>query len=389
MDFIAVDFETSSRDEQFICSYAFVKCSGGEIKDILHSHVAPPRMIFDDFCIKLHGITPDQVVNSRELPDHWREILSFIKGFTLVAHWAKRADMTFLDKSLSYYGIEFPRNPWICSRDIAKYTYGLDSNKLNDVAKYLGIKFTHHDAKEDAIIVSHIIHNVVAMYGEKWVNSFLFYQSQKNLSFRDHPSPRKFEYYDFLCGDGINELTEQTISNAIDRLLREISNGIQLSCPYCQSSIRVDKTSWQNCPSCKKLSIFYQKRLYTYDDAANIQHRYIREKFAGIAQRKAKQQQEEREKQQKEAEKQRKKDERQRKKEEKILGIFQKKLPSLKCGICQKPANIHYKTIDAPHICEHCFSVSLYDNDTKKLIPGDEYDRKMAEKSGGAEPPAH
>lgn len=70
------DVETANRQRESICSIGYIRVEDGvilESKEILIN----PESDFDNFNIKVHGITPQMVTFERTFPEVWEEIKPF------------------------------------------------------------------------------------------------------------------------------------------------------------------------------------------------------------------------------------------------------------------------------------------------------------------------
>ncbi|WP_172251626.1 exonuclease domain-containing protein [Saccharibacillus deserti] len=150
MDFVAIDFETANAKRASVCAVGLVDVRGGQIVDEYYTLVNP-HDDFDYFCIAVHGITPDQVVNSPSFADIWPELRRRIEDRVLVAHNAS-FDMSVLRRSAVTHGLEMPHIRYMCSCLLARRIWpDMPNHKLNTVTRELGLNaFKHHDALEDA-----------------------------------------------------------------------------------------------------------------------------------------------------------------------------------------------------------------------------------------------
>ena len=151
LTFTAIDFETANlyqRDSACAVGLAVVK--DGEVASRHQWLIRPPEdAMFDEYCICMHGITPDMVRDKPKFDELWPQIHSCLEG-PLVAHNAS-FDMSVLRYALDTYDLRYPEIGYFCSRLLAREQWpGLISYSLDMVAGHLGIEFTHHQASEDA-----------------------------------------------------------------------------------------------------------------------------------------------------------------------------------------------------------------------------------------------
>lgn len=111
---------------------------------------APGHDEFLEWNIKIHGITPADVVGaatwSQQLPD----LVAFADGDHLVAHNAG-FDLGVISKATTVAGLTVPDFNYVCSLQVARRTYHLDSYRLPVAAMAAGFEdFAHHDALADS-----------------------------------------------------------------------------------------------------------------------------------------------------------------------------------------------------------------------------------------------
>ena len=71
MDFVAIDFETATSNYTSVCSLGICVVENNKITDRKEILIKPEPFEFIDYNIKIHGITPDMVVNKPTLADYW------------------------------------------------------------------------------------------------------------------------------------------------------------------------------------------------------------------------------------------------------------------------------------------------------------------------------
>lgn len=150
MEFTAIDFETANKSSDSACSIGLVTVKDGRIVDEYYKLLRPKNLYFHPDNIKIHGITEEMVADEPTLKELWPEILPRLQDKQVVAHFAK-FDMGVLRSSLAAWGMRQPDFDYLCSWLLAKKAFPhLDSFGLNYVAEYVGFKFQHHHALEDA-----------------------------------------------------------------------------------------------------------------------------------------------------------------------------------------------------------------------------------------------
>ena len=148
--FVAIDFETADPKRDSACAVGLVKVENGDIVDRYYSLIRPPRSKFNPYCVRVHGIIWDDVVNEADFSGVWPEMKQFIGNVDfLVAHNAP-FDSTVLRSCCEMITAKPPAQPFFCTVQMSRKTFGLKSNKLNNVSEHLGISLDHHHAGSDA-----------------------------------------------------------------------------------------------------------------------------------------------------------------------------------------------------------------------------------------------
>ena len=151
LTFTAIDFEIANlRQRHSACSVGLAVVKDGEVASRHQWLIKPPEdVVFDEYCICIHGITPDMVCDKPTFDELWLQVQSCFEG-PLVAHNAS-FDMSVLRYALDTYDRCYPEIDYFCSRNLAREQWpGLISYSLDTVAHHLGIEFSHHQAVEDA-----------------------------------------------------------------------------------------------------------------------------------------------------------------------------------------------------------------------------------------------
>lgn len=159
MDFTAIDFETANSSSASACSVGLVKVRDGRVVDRVHWYIRPPfpHDEFAEWNVRIHGITPGMVADAPGWPVHLPALLEFAEGDVLVAHNAG-FDLAVIAKTSAAFGLEVPDFRSLCSLQVARRTYHLDSYRLPVAAMAAGFEdFSHHDALADAEACAAII----------------------------------------------------------------------------------------------------------------------------------------------------------------------------------------------------------------------------------------
>ena len=152
LDFTAIDFETANGSPASACSVGLVKVRDGQVVDRIGWFIQPPfgHDHFVDWNIRIHGITPDMVVGAPNWTEQLVDLIAFCEDDILVAHNAG-FDMGVIKAACAATGIATPSYSYMCSLQLARKTYTLDSYRLPMAAMAAGFEdFAHHDAVADS-----------------------------------------------------------------------------------------------------------------------------------------------------------------------------------------------------------------------------------------------
>ncbi len=157
MTFAVIDVETANADRSTICQVGIVRVADGEIADEWETLVNPEAW-FDDRNVEVHAITESDVARSPTIPDLESELRERLQG-VVISHTS--FDRVAVERAMSRYGLEAIPAIWLDSAAIARRAwperFGARGWGLENVARFLGIDFTHHDALEDAKAAAQIV----------------------------------------------------------------------------------------------------------------------------------------------------------------------------------------------------------------------------------------
>lgn len=152
MKIIAVDFETANEQRGSACSVGLAWIEDERVVRVEGRFIRPKSMRFSSFNIAIHGIRPEHVEDADEFPEVMDEFAEDFAGATMIAHNAA-FDFSVWRACLDQYQQSYPDFRYLCSVKMAQKVWpNLPSHKLNVLASYLGLTFTHHNAAEDAAI---------------------------------------------------------------------------------------------------------------------------------------------------------------------------------------------------------------------------------------------
>ncbi|AZH83359.1 DNA polymerase III subunit epsilon [Plantibacter sp. VKM Ac-2885] len=167
LDFTAIDFETANSSSASACSVGLVRVRDGIVVDRAGWLIQPPagHDAFLEWNTRIHGIVATDVLGAPGWADQLDTLLDFAQGDALVAHNAG-FDMGVIRGGCAATGLDCPDLSYLCSLNVARKTYQLDSYRLPVAALAAGFDdFQHHDATGDAEASAHIIIHAAARHG--------------------------------------------------------------------------------------------------------------------------------------------------------------------------------------------------------------------------------
>ena len=159
LDFTAIDFETANSSPASACSVGLVKVRDGKVVDRAGWLIQPPfgHDHFQEWNVRIHGIQPQDVVGAAGWVDQLADLVEFAEDDHLVAHNAG-FDMGVIRAACAATLVACPEYAYLCSLQVARRTYALESYRLPVAAMAAGFEgFQHHDALADAEACAAII----------------------------------------------------------------------------------------------------------------------------------------------------------------------------------------------------------------------------------------
>ena len=166
INFIAIDFETATGKRASICEAGICVVRDGEIAETRSWLVRPQGNSYSYWNMQIHGIRPNDTVNSPEFPEVWAEICGYLKDIpVLVAHNAA-FDISCIRHSLELYGMEKPDITYYCSLRVARRLYNFGCNSLDYLCDQFKIPYgQHHRAGDDAEMCARLFLREIKDFG--------------------------------------------------------------------------------------------------------------------------------------------------------------------------------------------------------------------------------
>lgn len=173
LDFTAIDFETANSSSASACSVGLVKVRAGVVVDRVGWLIRPPagHDAFLEWNTRIHGIVAGDVVSAAGWDEQLDDLVAFADGDALVAHNAG-FDMGVIRGGCAATDLVCPDFTYLCSLNVARKTYHLDSYRLPMAAMAAGFEdFRHHDAIADAEACAHIMIHAAGRHGADSITS--------------------------------------------------------------------------------------------------------------------------------------------------------------------------------------------------------------------------
>ena len=165
--FVAIDFETASYNTA--CAIGLVHFENGEVIDERYTLINPqiPARAWQRYAIRVHGITPSDVIDAPTFADIWPEMIHYAACYPLIAHNAE-FDIGVLRGELARGRLQSPIIRYGCSLALAKTAWPKrrftdveeagegelrpvpQNHRLSTLSEFLGIELQHHNALSDA-----------------------------------------------------------------------------------------------------------------------------------------------------------------------------------------------------------------------------------------------
>lgn len=148
---VAIDFETASRERASACALGLAVIEGDHIVETREWLIQPPGNHFEPINTRIHGIHADLVAQEPEFDELWPTIEPYLRGATLLAHNAA-FDMSVLRASFDRYEVAAPSfKGYHCTVSMSRAVWpDLANHRLSSVCRHCGIGLTHHEAGSDA-----------------------------------------------------------------------------------------------------------------------------------------------------------------------------------------------------------------------------------------------
>ncbi|WP_295802170.1 exonuclease domain-containing protein [uncultured Microbulbifer sp.] len=149
-EFLAVDIETANQSRGSICQIGIARYVDGKMTGGW-SALVDPEEGFQAINTRIHGISSVEVRGEKTFPQIYPVLYRLLHGKVCISH--SDFDVQAIEQACRKHSLKTPQPKWIDSAAAARsqapagYTGGF---KLDTLCEFIGYKFKHHDAIEDA-----------------------------------------------------------------------------------------------------------------------------------------------------------------------------------------------------------------------------------------------
>lgn len=201
-----------------------------------------PEDNFQDFCIKIHNITPQKIKNSPNFPRVWTEIEKYFTNAIIVGHNVLSSDLYAIAYSCQRYGIKLPELSYIDTMKIAKdyiLPCDIENYSLQNLCNYFDIDMdTVHDAFDDACATSDLFFCLIKTFNiniDNYINHFSLKEAKEFNAYITDNSLKNIinEFYGMIEGfvfdkkikqEEIEYVKQWSINNSHLRTKKELEN---------------------------------------------------------------------------------------------------------------------------------------------------------------------
>lgn len=172
-----------------------------------------PEDMFDEMCVKVHGICASIVADKPTFPIVWKEIEPCFTNSIIIGHNVASADLDALTKSLQRYNIDVPELYYVDTLEIARTyvpSFVVENYSMSTLCKYFGVGIdTEHDAFDDACANKDLLIAMKNTYHfsiDKFVHRYFANENFKFVQYISNPLLRKSisDFYGLIQGINID-----------------------------------------------------------------------------------------------------------------------------------------------------------------------------------------
>ncbi len=211
------DVEYANSENKSICQIG-VMCEDYETGDPVYPELrimVNPEDKFDEYCVKVHGITANQVSNEPNFAEIWKEIEKYFTNAIIVGHNVASSDLDALAKNLRRYNLDIPEMYYICTLELSKQyvkRHLVENYSLSTLCNYYDIDIDNeHDAFDDACACADLFKTLVSEFNiiiDSFVKRYDVKETKEFVSYIADPVLRKSisDFYGIIRGFSIDNI---------------------------------------------------------------------------------------------------------------------------------------------------------------------------------------
>lgn len=147
---VALDFETATREPTSACALGLAIVSGGRVTQRHSWLIQPPFNEYEFWNTRVHGLGPEDTQLAPDFREVWFEVQPLLTHGPLLAHNAA-FDIRVLRALIASHELPARAYDYVCTVSMARKAFpGLHKHTLDTVCDHCGIALVHHDAASDA-----------------------------------------------------------------------------------------------------------------------------------------------------------------------------------------------------------------------------------------------
>lgn len=172
MSYLAIDVETANESVSSICQIGLAEYVGATLTYERNFYVNP-EVAFNRVNIGIHGIDESKVASAPTFAAIWGALSALLAGRIVCSHTA--FDQAAIRQACEKYHLSQSDCIWLDTASVARRAWPQFSHRgygLESLAEFLGYKFEHHDALEDAKAAARILQAAVEQTGlglDDWI----------------------------------------------------------------------------------------------------------------------------------------------------------------------------------------------------------------------------
>ena len=154
-DFAAIDFETANHSSDSACAVGISIVRQGRIAAQRTRLIRPPNGEFA--FTHIHGLSWKDVRKEPTFSEVWADLYPELSDVRFFAAHNAPFDRKVLHACCKRYGLDQPRQKFVCTVQVARSVFDIRPTRLPDVCRHLNISLNHHEAGSDAEACARIL----------------------------------------------------------------------------------------------------------------------------------------------------------------------------------------------------------------------------------------